>query len=98
MLDFSWAEFLVVAAVSVFVIGPKELPQIMRGAGRIVRRLQYVRYAFSRQFEDFMREHDLAELQKIAALEDAEGDCGTEREPPPAPHETETQTERKKAP
>ncbi|MDB2683233.1 twin-arginine translocase TatA/TatE family subunit, partial [Alphaproteobacteria bacterium] len=33
MLDFGWAELLVIMAVAVLVIGPKELPVVMRGFG-----------------------------------------------------------------
>lgn len=63
MLDFSWSEFLVVIIVAVIAIGPKQLPEVMRGLGKIVRRLQYMRYALTRQFDDFMEEADLKDLR-----------------------------------
>ena len=66
MFDLSWAEFIVVGAVAVVVVGPKELPVVMRALGRAARRVQYVKYALSRQFDDFMREQDLAELRRDA--------------------------------
>ena len=66
MLDFSLAELLLVIALSVLVIGPKEIPALMQGLGRIVRRFQYVKFALSQQFDEFMREHDLDELRKGA--------------------------------
>ena len=68
MLDFGLIELFMVMAVALFVIGPKEIPQLMHGVGRIVRRLQYLRFAMSRQFDDFMEEHDLSELRKEADL------------------------------
>lgn len=64
MLDFSLVELLLVIAVAVLVIGPKEIPALLYGLGRVVRRLQYVRYAFSQQFEDFMKVHDLDDLRQ----------------------------------
>lgn len=64
MFGFGFVEFLLIAAVAVIVIGPKEMPAILYGLGRAVRRLQYVKYAFSRQFDDFMRVHDLDELRR----------------------------------
>ncbi|MCB1563275.1 MAG: twin-arginine translocase subunit TatB [Alphaproteobacteria bacterium] len=70
MLDFGFPELLVIAAVAVLVIGPKELPAVMRFLGRIVRRLQYIRYAFSQQFEDFMRESDLDDLRRSVNFEE----------------------------
>ena len=68
MLDFSLIELFMIMVVALFAIGPKEIPQLMHGLGRIVRRLQYMRFAVSRQFDDFMEEHDLNELRKEADL------------------------------
>ncbi len=64
MLDFSWAELFVIIVVALVVIGPKDIPQIMHALGRFVRRLQYVRFAMSQQFDDFMKDHDLEEIRK----------------------------------
>ncbi len=64
MLDLSWAEIFVIVVVALVVIGPKDIPQIMHTLGRFVRRLQYVRFAMSQQFDDFMRDHDLEEIRK----------------------------------
>lgn len=69
MLDFGWAELLLIMAVAVLVIGPSDIPKIMYGLGRIVRRLQYVRFAFTQQFDEFMREHDLDDLRKSVNFE-----------------------------
>ena len=66
MLDFSWAELFVIVVVALVVIGPKDIPQIMHTLGRFVRRLQYVRFAMSQQFDDFMKEHDLEEIRNAA--------------------------------
>ena len=63
-LDIAWSEILVIGVVAVVAIGPKELPQVMRTFGRLVRRGQYLKYAMSQQFEDFMRTHELEELRK----------------------------------
>ena len=64
MLDFGWAELLVLVAVAVFVIGPKDIPNVMYGLGRLVRRVQYIRYAISQQFDDIMNVGDIEELRK----------------------------------
>ena len=63
MLDFAWSELLVVIIVAVIVIGPKQLPEVLYGLGRIVRRLQYMKFALSKQFEDFMEQSDLNEIR-----------------------------------
>lgn len=64
MLDFAWSELLVVIAVAVLVVGPQDLPKIMYNLGRMVRRVQYIKYAFSQQFDDFLRQSDLEELRR----------------------------------
>lgn len=63
MLDFSWSELLVVIVVAVMAIGPKQLPELLHGLGKITRRLQYMRYALTRQFDDFMEQADLKDLR-----------------------------------
>lgn len=65
MLDFAWSEFLVVIIVAVIVIGPKQLPEVLYGLGRIARRLQYMKFALSKQFEDFMEQADLNEIRNF---------------------------------
>ncbi len=71
MLDFGWAELLIIVAVAIFVIGPKDIPNVMYSIGRIVRRIQYVRYAVSKQFDEIMDVGDLKELQKGVNFEAA---------------------------
>ena len=63
MLDFGWPELLIIIIVAVFVIGPKEIPQIMYGLGRVVRRLQYLKFALVKQFDDFMDGVDIEEMR-----------------------------------
>jgi sec-independent protein translocase protein TatB len=66
MLDFAWSELLVVIVVAILVIGPKDIPKLMHGLGRIARRVHYLKFALSQQFEDLMKENDLDELQMLA--------------------------------
>ena len=59
MLDFGFPELLMIVAVLILVVGPKQIPEIMYNLGRIMRRLSYMRFALSRQFEDFMHDMDV---------------------------------------
>ncbi len=68
MLDFSWSELMVVIVVAVLAVGPKQLPEVLHGLGRIVRRLQYMRFAMTKQFDDFMEQSDLKELRDQAKI------------------------------
>lgn len=71
MLDFGLIELFVIMALGVLVIGPKELPALMRGFGNVVRRISYIKYAFSQQFDDFMREADLDDIRSSVNFETA---------------------------
>ena len=83
MLDFGWLELLLIAVVAIFVIGPKDIPKMMYGLGRILRRVQYVRFAVSQQFEDLMQAGDMDDLRKSVNFEEkrreiSEGDAPQE--------------------
>lgn len=69
MFGFSWAEIFLTAAIALIVIGPKDIPKVMYQIGRLARRLQYVRFAMSQQFEDFLKEHDLDDLSSAVNFE-----------------------------
>ena len=64
MLDFGWPELFVIIVLVVLFVGPQDLPRVMVALGRIARRLQYVCYVISRQFNDVMREADLDHIRK----------------------------------
>lgn len=87
MLDISWAELLVIVVVAVFVFGPQDIPKIMYTLGRIMRRVQYVRFALSKQFEDFLIENDLEELRRGVNFEAPETDEKTVDEADASDHD-----------
>ncbi|MFP4097524.1 MAG: twin-arginine translocase TatA/TatE family subunit [Alphaproteobacteria bacterium] len=70
MLDFGWPELFVIIVLVVLVAGPQDLPRIMVALGRVVRRLQYARYAITQHFEDVMREADLEEIRKSVGFDE----------------------------
>lgn len=74
MFDFGFSELLLIAALAIVLIGPKELPVVMRALGRITRRIGYIRYAFTQQFDEFLRENDIADLRKSVNFEAPEYD------------------------
>lgn len=71
MLDFGWTELLVIMALGVLVIGPNEIPAMMRGLGNLMRRISYIKYAFTQQFDEFMREADLDDIRSSVNFETA---------------------------
>jgi sec-independent protein translocase protein TatB len=64
MFDISWSEFLVIGVVALIVIGPKELPGVLRTLGQYTRKVRRMAGEFQNQFQEAMREAELADLKK----------------------------------
>jgi sec-independent protein translocase protein TatB len=64
MFDDSWSKFLIVAVVAIVVIGPKEMPAMLRSLGRIVGKLRRHADEFRRQFDESMREAGGEDLKR----------------------------------
>ncbi len=70
MFDIGWSEIFMIGVVAVVAIGPKEIPEVMKTAARVLRRLQYVRFALSQQFEDIMKDTGADDLRKQVNFEE----------------------------
>ncbi|HXY90630.1 MAG TPA: Sec-independent protein translocase protein TatB [Xanthobacteraceae bacterium] len=66
MFDIGWGELLVIGIVALVVIGPKELPGVVRTLGQTVAKLRRMAAEFQNQFNEAMREAELADLKKDA--------------------------------
>jgi sec-independent protein translocase protein TatB len=64
MFDISWTEFLLIGIVALVVIGPKELPGVMRTMGQWTRKIRGMATDFQNQFQEAMREAEMADLKK----------------------------------
>ena len=64
MFDISWTEFLLIGVVALVVIGPKELPAVMRTLGQWTRKVRSMAADFQNQFQEAMREAEMADLKK----------------------------------
>ena len=64
MFDIGWSELLVIAVVAIVVVGPKELPKLMRSMGHYGGKLRRAAGDFQRQFEEAMRESEVDEVKK----------------------------------
>jgi sec-independent protein translocase protein TatB len=63
MFDISWSEFLLIGIVALIVIGPKELPTVMRTLGQWTRKVRAMAADFQNQFQEAMREAEVADLK-----------------------------------
>jgi sec-independent protein translocase protein TatB len=69
MFDIGWGELLVIGVVALLVVGPKELPALLRTIGRYVGMIKRQANEFRAQFDAAMREAELEQLRKeVAAL------------------------------
>lgn len=64
MLDIGWSELLVIAVVAIVVIGPKDLPRVMRLIGQWTGRMRRVARDFQNQFNEALKEADLEDVKK----------------------------------
>lgn len=64
MLEVGWTEILVIAIVLIIVVGPKDLPQMLRTFGRMVSKLRGMAGEFRQQFDEALREADLDDVRK----------------------------------
>ena len=69
MLDLSWSHILIVLIVALVVVGPKDLPKLMRIVGRWVGKARAMADQFRKSFDEMARQSELDELrQEIEAL------------------------------
>jgi len=64
MFEVGWSEILVVGVVALIVVGPKELPTLLRTIGRYMGVVKRQAAEFRAQFDEAMRESELEQLRK----------------------------------
>jgi sec-independent protein translocase protein TatB len=72
MFDIAWGEFVVIGVVALIVIGPKELPGVLRAIGQWTTKIRRMASEFQGQFQEALREAEMADLKKeVDNLNDA---------------------------
>lgn len=64
MFDIGWSELMLIGVVALIVIGPKELPGVLRTVGKTISKLRRMAGEFQGQFQDALREAELSEIRK----------------------------------
>jgi sec-independent protein translocase protein TatB len=64
MFDIGWSELLVIGVVAIVVVGPKELPRLMRTFGHYLGKVRHMAADFQRQFEEAVRDSEIDEVRK----------------------------------
>ena len=69
MFDLGWQEFLMVAIVLMLVVGPKDMPRILRTFSQFMRKARYMANEFTSNLDDVARQNEMQDVKKM--LEDA---------------------------
>ena len=72
MFDIGWTELLVIAMVTIIVVGPKDLPRVMRTIAQTIGKLKRMAGEFQNQFDQALKEAELDTLKKdVESIKDA---------------------------
>lgn len=61
--DIGWWEFLMVAMIAIIVVGPKDLPKLMRAMGKWMAKARAAARQFQRGFEEMAEQAEVEELK-----------------------------------
>ncbi|MGE3306190.1 MAG: Sec-independent protein translocase protein TatB [Rhizobiaceae bacterium] len=64
MFDIGWTEMLVIAIVMIVVVGPKDLPKMLRTFGRTTSKMRAMAGDFRKQFDEALKEAELDDVKK----------------------------------
>ena len=64
MYDIAWSELALIAAVALIVIGPKDLPRVMRTVGQWTRQARQMATEFQRNLDDMMHDSEMQDLRR----------------------------------
>ncbi|MFB4376221.1 Sec-independent protein translocase protein TatB [Agrobacterium tumefaciens] len=64
MLDIGWSELLVIAVVLIVVVGPKDLPPMIRAFGKTMAGLRKMAGDFRTQFDEALKEADMDDVRQ----------------------------------
>ncbi|MBL6598717.1 MAG: twin-arginine translocase subunit TatB [Alphaproteobacteria bacterium] len=67
MLDLGWQEFFLIATIAVVVVGPKDLPKVIRTVVGWIRKVRSMARDFQGSIEEVAREAELDEIRQATA-------------------------------
>ena len=62
MFDIGWPELFIIAVVVLLVVGPKDLPKVLRTVGRFAGKAKAITREFRGHVDDMIRESELEEV------------------------------------
>jgi len=64
MLDIGWTEILVITVIALFVVGPKDIPKVLRTIGIWIGKFKSITRDFQNTVQDVVKEAELDEVKK----------------------------------
>ncbi|MCK5274701.1 MAG: twin-arginine translocase subunit TatB [Alphaproteobacteria bacterium] len=64
MLDIGWVELSIIALITILVVGPKEIPRVLRTVTQIMRKVRGMASEFQSGIDELAREAELDDLKK----------------------------------
>lgn len=102
MFDLSWSHILIVLIVALVVVGPKDLPKLMRMIGRWLGKARAMADQFRKSFDEMARQSELDELRSeiealraqrpLAGIEQTMGQSILPPDPPSLPPPTDPES------
>ena len=64
MFDFAWSEILLIGAVALIAIGPKDMPAAIRTVSAMIKKARRMAAEFQTHVDEMVREADLGDVKK----------------------------------
>ncbi len=64
MLDVGWQELFIIAVVTIIVVGPKEIPRVLRTVSLWTRKIKGMAREFQSSIDELARETELDDIKK----------------------------------
>ena len=64
MLDIGWTEILIITVIALFVVGPKDIPKVLRTIGIWIGKFKSISRDFQNTVHDAVKEAELDEVKK----------------------------------
>ncbi len=64
MFDFAWSEILLIGAVALIAIGPKDMPAAIRTVSSMIKKARRMAAEFQTHVDEMVREADLGDVKK----------------------------------
>ncbi len=64
MFDFAWSEIVLIGAVALIAIGPKDMPAAIRSVSSMIKKARRMAAEFQTHVDEMVREADLGDVKK----------------------------------